>query len=146
VRAWLSETDVAGRLTVEPATVGILTRAARQRDLVAQGLRDRGLAAHVVAAHDSGRTDAPRLMTMHRAKGLEFSRVVLFGVDRKSLPSEHVLAGQSPEEQADARNRERFLLYVAASRARDALVVIWSGEASPFLPAEHLELAGNALR
>ncbi len=65
---------------------------------------------------------------------------------RKSLPSEHVLAGQSPEEQADARNHERFLLYVAASRARDALVVIWSGEASPFLPAEPLELAGNALR
>lgn len=135
VRGWLAETGADGRSTVEPETVGVLTRSAQQRDLVAQGLRDRGLRAHVVTTQQAGRSDAPRLMTMHRAKGLEFSRVVLFGVDRASLPSAHVLAGQADEERTDATDRERFLLYVAASRARDALVVVWSGEPSPFLAA-----------
>jgi len=133
VRAWLEETDGTGKHTVEPDSVGVLTRSAQQRDLVAQGLRDRGLRAHVVTTQNTGRSDAPRLMTMHRAKGLEFSRVVLFGVDRASLPSQRVLAAQSDDERADAADRERFLLYVAASRARDALVVVWSGEQSPFL-------------
>lgn len=37
------------------------------------------------------------------------------------------------EERADAELRERSLLYVAASRARDELVVTWSGRASALL-------------
>lgn len=135
VRDWLAETDAAGRSLVEPGSIGVLARTARQRDLVAQGLRDRGVSAHVVATRDTGRSDAPRLMTMHRAKGLEFSRVVLAGVGAASLPSAQVLASWSEDERADARDRERFLLYVAASRARDALVITWSGAPSPFLPS-----------
>ncbi len=131
VRAWTRPEHGGG---VEAGSIGILTRTAHQRDLVAQGLRDRGLPAHVVSDREPTRSDAPRLMTMHRAKGLEFSRVILFGVDQASLPSERVLANQTAEERGDARDRERFLLYVAASRARDALVVLWSGDASPFLP------------
>ncbi|MCK9926962.1 AAA family ATPase [Frankia sp. Mgl5] len=133
--------DAQGR--VEAGSVGVLTRSARERDIVAQGLRDRGIAAQVIAGHalpghaggrDTHRSDAPRLMTMHRAKGLEFSRVVLFGIDRKSVPSERVLATEPDDERDDTLARERFLLYVAASRARDALVVVWAGDASPFLP------------
>jgi superfamily I DNA/RNA helicase len=73
-------------------------------------------------------------MTMHRAKGLEFSRVILFGVDRDALPSAQALADETADERADREARERFLLYVAASRARDALVVLWTGTPSPFLP------------
>ncbi|MDT3443579.1 UvrD-helicase domain-containing protein [Pseudofrankia sp. BMG5.37] len=121
-------------LAVEPGSLGILTRSAAQRDTVAQGLRDRGIPVQVVATQDPGRADAPRLMTMHRAKGLEFSRVILFGVDRNAVPSAQALADETPDERADRETRERFLLYVAASRARDALVVLWTGSPSPFLP------------
>ncbi|ONH25537.1 UvrD-helicase domain-containing protein [Pseudofrankia asymbiotica] len=121
-------------LAVEPGSLGILTRSAAQRDTVAQGLRDRGIPVQVVATQDPGRADAPRLMTMHRAKGLEFSRVILFGVDRNAVPSAQALADETPDERADRETRERFLLYVAASRARDALVVLWTGAPSPFLP------------
>lgn len=141
LRAWLSlRTDAAAGddsalgTAVEPGSLGILTRGAAQRDTVAQGLRDRGIPVQVVAGQDSGRADAPRLMTMHRAKGLEFSRVILFGVDRDNLPSAQALAGETTDERADREARERFLLYVAASRARDALVVLWTGAPSPFLP------------
>ena len=37
-------------------------------------------------------------------------------------------------ERADAMQRERSLFYVAATRARDELVVLWSGEPTSFLP------------
>ncbi|GEL26712.1 hypothetical protein PSU4_56660 [Pseudonocardia sulfidoxydans NBRC 16205] len=41
-----------------------------------------------------------------------------------------------PESEAPAlAGRERSLFYVACSRARDELVVTWSGVPSPFLPA-----------
>ncbi|MEX5635480.1 3'-5' exonuclease [Parafrankia sp. FMc2] len=134
-----------GQGGVEAGSIGILTRSARERDIVAQGLRDRGIPAQVIAGHalpghaggrDTHRSDAPRLMTMHRAKGLEFSRVVLFGIDHRSVPSERVLATEPDDERQDTLARERFLLYVAASRARDMLVVVWAGAASPFLPVQ----------
>jgi superfamily I DNA/RNA helicase len=39
------------------------------------------------------------------------------------------------EELSEAQLRERSLLYVAASRARDELVVTYSGTPSSLLPA-----------
>jgi superfamily I DNA/RNA helicase len=37
------------------------------------------------------------------------------------------------EERADVAARERFLLYVAATRAREELVLTWHGRPSAFL-------------
>ncbi|MGQ0631966.1 MAG: 3'-5' exonuclease [Sporichthyaceae bacterium] len=134
VAGWLAEKNNDGENVVEPGSIGILARNAKDRDLAAQGLRDRALRAHVVAGSDTGRSDAPRLMTMHRAKGLEFSRVILFRTDAAAMPSEWALKDTAADERQDILDRERFLLYVAASRARDLLVVTWHGERSPFLP------------
>lgn len=39
----------------------------------------------------------------------------------------------SEQDHADAMLRERSLIYVAATRARDVLAVTWSGERSPLL-------------
>ena len=72
-------------------------------------------------------------MTMHRAKGTEFSKVLLFGVAAGSIPGSAQEQTYSDEAEADALLRERSLLYVAATRARDELAVSWSGEASPFI-------------
>ncbi|MBX6388905.1 MAG: AAA family ATPase [Frankia sp.] len=140
LRAWLKPAEPGdGQATaVEPASLGILTRSAAKRDTVAQGLRDRGIPVQVVASQDPGRADAPRVMTMHRAKGLEFSRVILFGVDQNAVPSAQALADETAEEREDRLLRERLLLYVAASRARDVLVVLHSGAPSPFLPTSRL--------
>ena len=76
----------------------------------------------------------PVVMTMHRAKGTEFYRVLLFGVSAASVPKGLSDYDYSPDEQEDARLRERSLLYVAATRARDELVVSWSKDRSPLLP------------
>jgi superfamily I DNA/RNA helicase len=75
----------------------------------------------------------PLVMTMHRAKGMEFSRVILSGADDKHVPSPATLRHVPDEERAEALLRERSLLYVASSRARDALVVTWSGKRSELL-------------
>nr|WP_238556688.1 3'-5' exonuclease [Gordonia terrae] len=60
---------------------------------------------------------------------MEFSRVVLAGVDAGHVPSAATTLRSVPEED-EALLRERSLLHVAASRARDALVVTWSGKRS----------------
>jgi superfamily I DNA/RNA helicase len=39
----------------------------------------------------------------------------------------------SDAERDELLQRERSLFYVAATRARDELVVLWTGEASEFL-------------
>ncbi|GAA2531008.1 hypothetical protein GCM10010201_33200 [Pilimelia columellifera subsp. columellifera] len=59
-------------------------------------------------------------MTMHRAKGIEFSKVVL--VAGKRTPAELArLERMDPADRADAELRTRSLIYAAAARARDEL-------------------------
>ena len=76
----------------------------------------------------------PAVMTLHRAKGTEFSRVLLFDVSEASIP--RFFAGSDYDEKAHEDNalRERSLLYVGATRARDVLAISWSKKASQFLP------------
>ncbi|GAB3076218.1 3'-5' exonuclease [Corynebacterium aquatimens] len=74
------------------------------------------------------------VMTMHGAKGMEFTHVVLIGVGKTVMPQRFALKDLSTEDQATALQRERSLLYVAASRARDELVITTSDEPSELLP------------
>ncbi|MDA8437783.1 MAG: UvrD-helicase domain-containing protein [Propionibacterium sp.] len=110
-------------------TIAVLVRDSRQRDLVVTGLGDRGVEVRAVD-RDQPRPGLPVVMTMHRAKGTEFAKVLLFGISAGSVPMPLREYETSDEDLADAMLRERSLLYVAASRARDELVVTWSGEPS----------------
>jgi superfamily I DNA/RNA helicase len=112
-------------------TVGILVRANFQIGKVISGLNERGIEARVAGSAVAG--GVPSVMTMHRSKGMEFTRVVLFGMSDQSMPAAYQLKNLAPAEQADALLRERSLLYVAATRARDGLVVSWSGKPSELL-------------
>jgi len=58
----------------------------------------------------------------------------LFGVNDDLVPARYLLKGLSESDRADVMARERSLLYVAATRARDELVVTTSGRGSGFLP------------
>ena len=51
----------------------------------------------------------------------------------QNVPSPATLRNPPDEEKAEALLRERPLLYVASSRARDALVVTWSGTRTDLL-------------
>lgn len=128
IGAWIRETQEQDRPL---QTIGILVRDKRQRDLVVAALAERRVA--VRAVDNQGIPDGqPVVLTMHRAKGTEFAKVLLMGVSKQNLPKVY---GNLPEEELDdAVLRERALLYVAASRARDELVVSYAGEASPLMP------------
>ncbi len=62
--------------------------------------------------------DAPTLLTLHAAKGLEFDQVFLLGLDDGLLP--HSRALEDPEEMAE----ERRLLYVGLTRAKNKLYLV----------------------
>ncbi|MEV6696565.1 UvrD-helicase domain-containing protein [Streptomyces sp. NPDC051453] len=81
-------------------------------------------------------TDTVRIGTMHRFKGLEFQRVFLAGVCEGLIPHQRIEAFQlsSPDRYRQEEQRARSLLFVAATRARDELVMTWHGRASRYLP------------
>ncbi|MQS38590.1 hypothetical protein FFZ77_24275 [Streptomyces katsurahamanus] len=82
--------------------------------------------------------DAVRIGTMYRFKGLEFQRVFLTSAGEGQIPhqriEQHRLA--NPDRYRHEEQRSRSLVFVAATRARDELVVTWSGRASRFLPPD----------
>ena len=89
---------------------------------------------HVVLDKDTDE-QAPgvRLATMHRVKGLEFPCMVLVAVNARVMPiAVKSIAGDRTAQEEHA-NRERSLLFVAATRARDRVVVSAWGEPSPLL-------------
>lgn len=124
LRGW-KEQDVRGD------TIGVLTRTKGQIQKLQSGLAERGVEIRDVDRPGDG--SAPVVMTMHRAKGMEFSRVILFAVNEGLLPLGYEVANLPDSEAQDALLRERSLLYVAATRARDELVVSWSGTPSSLL-------------
>lgn len=72
--------------------------------------------------------------TMHRAKGLEFRAVAVVGCEEALLPLPAVLKGAVDElERQEAMERERRLFYVACTRARERLLISWTGKRSPLV-------------
>ncbi|MFE9579954.1 3'-5' exonuclease [Nocardia sp. NPDC006044] len=126
VREWLAAPDV------EPSTIAVLTRGQNDRSQFVRALGERGIEARALDDNLAG-TGHVQVLTMHRSKGMEFSKVVLAGIDDAHVPSKAAMHTVPEEEKAEAELRERSLLYVAASRARDELVVTWSGKRSELL-------------
>ena len=128
---WLEEDRDAGEESA-PETIAVLVRDRYQRDAVVTGLAQQGIEVRPVDREAVGR-GRPVVMTMHRAKGLEFRKVLLFDVSADSIPRSLRDQRYSEADRTDALLRERSLLYVAATRARDQLAISWSGRESPLL-------------
>ncbi|MFZ2528422.1 MAG: 3'-5' exonuclease [Rhodococcus sp. (in: high G+C Gram-positive bacteria)] len=128
IKSWVDDENDP----IDPSTIAVLTRGKNDRSQFVRALGERGVEARALD-NNPATTGHVQVLTMHRAKGMEFSRVVLAGVDDAHVPSAATMRSVPEEEQPEALLRERSLLYVAASRARDALVVTWSGKKSALL-------------
>lgn len=67
------------------------------------------------------RQNAVQFITMHGAKGLEFERVFLIGINEEILPYKKAMSKEEVEE-------ERRLLYVAMTRAKKRLILSYYKE------------------
>ena len=87
----------------------------------AASLRD--FLEHAVGLHaqelEAGEDRRVTVSTIHRAKGTEATLVILLGCEEQLLPSWQSLASPDPE----ALGEERRLFYVAATRAKDRLIL-----------------------
>lgn len=125
IARWIAEGD-------RPETIAILASSNSAAKKVQQGLGQRDVpVALMTQPRITG--GQPVAMTMHTAKGMEFSRVVLFDVSDGSFPPPWAYKGVPEEDRPDKDRQFRSLLYVAASRARDELVVTWKGAPSALL-------------
>lgn len=135
IHGWLQEAEEAsaekGRKEVR---VGVMCRTRGQLSRVVSGLADEGIDAVQTKNAEQASHEQVSVMTMHGAKGMEFTHVVLMGVGKEVMPLRYQLKNLSEEDARAALQRERSLLYVAASRARDELVITTVGERSELLP------------
>jgi superfamily I DNA/RNA helicase len=86
----------------------------------------------------SDRADDPgervSIGTMHLAKALEFKAVAVMACDEDALPlRSRIDAAAGEPELEDVYDTERQLLYVAATRARDRLLIVGLRPGSEFL-------------
>lgn len=79
-----------------------------------------------------GQSNAVTLMTVHSAKGLEFSDVFIAGLEEGVLPHQNSI------DSMDAVEEERRLMYVAMTRARKDLTLTYCkrNRYKEFLPAQ----------
>ncbi|MFJ4682755.1 3'-5' exonuclease [Streptomyces sp. NPDC088789] len=75
--------------------------------------------------------------TMHRFKGLEYQKLAVVGASDGILPRSSIVekyATSDPRRYERELKKSRNQLFVATTRARDALRIYWHGSPSPFLP------------
>lgn len=129
VREWV-------RAGVGPAEIGIAARSNRLAEAVVPALLRVGVpAALLTRPADRGERPAVAVGTMHRMKGLEFRCLAVVGVGEQQVPAPGAVTPAAEDGTAHARDvqRERCLLFVACTRAREELSVSWHGTPSPFL-------------
>jgi superfamily I DNA/RNA helicase len=129
VREWIA----AG---VEPEDIAVAVRVAQYGRDIAEALGRSGVPAALLGGSQAIGAGV-RIGTMHRMKGLEFRCVAVAGVCDGTVPLRNAVTPIDVDVEQHRENlaTERNLLFVAATRARDALRVSWHGTPSAFLPS-----------
>ncbi|MFF2303180.1 UvrD-helicase domain-containing protein [Streptomyces sp. NPDC058128] len=129
VQGWLAQ-------GIRPSEIAVCTRFNLLLDKVRTRLEAAGVPTVRVKDNPAPTADGVRLATMHAMKGLEFRCVAVVGVTEGAVPfAREITPAEVDRLQHDSDMlRERCVLFVACTRAREALHVSWSGQPSPFLP------------
>jgi len=121
---------------LSPREIAVFCRVGARLDPLQQALAAAGIPVYSLGRDEDGvQPDGVHLGTMHRAKGLEYKAIFAYACSEGVVP--HVATLRHCKDPADyeaARARERQLLYVTLTRARDEAFVTWVGLPSPFLP------------
>jgi mRNA-degrading endonuclease RelE of RelBE toxin-antitoxin system len=121
VGLWLAERVSEG---IAPSELVVLIRGSGQLARARAAVKASGASIEIV--------------TMHDAKGLEFRGVAVMAVDENVLPDPSRLEGVGDVADLEAiQDAERHLLYVAATRARDRLMLSGISPGSEFLDDLH---------
>jgi superfamily I DNA/RNA helicase len=119
--------DGAG--AIDAGDVGVLVPTNKMVAQVVERLKSGGVGAQELDRYDGRPNSLVKVGTYHRGKGLEFKAVFLPGLSAGDFPRPPS-AGTSPEEALEARELAISQLFVAMTRARDLLVVLYSREPS----------------
>jgi superfamily I DNA/RNA helicase len=137
---WAEERDaiVAQLRAWGPPTDGSVAVCLPTREMVAEivsALDGSGIPAAEIGPDGPKRADGVHVGTMHRFKGLEYQRMILGAVCEGLVPRSAIaaIAASDPVRYQRERARDRSLLFVAATRARDDLALFWHGTRSPFI-------------
>lgn len=116
---------------------GVLAPTNAKADALARQIRDAGLGVVPLTEYHGRETPGVKVGTFNRAKGLEFKRVILPGLDT-SFP-------WGRQDDIDNVLLQGGQLYVAMSRARDELLLSHVGEPSLYLEplAAAVDAAGS---
>jgi superfamily I DNA/RNA helicase len=119
---------------IEPAAIGLFVRSRNELARARAAAAKAGVEATELTGRSEGEAGRIALGTMHFAKGLEFRAVAVMACDEPVIPAQQRIADVSDEmELDDVYATERQLLYVAATRARDRLLISGVRPASEFL-------------
>lgn len=118
-----------------PAEIAVFARTKKLLEGVERHLRALGVECSLLQPHKPPLPDdVVRLVTFHSAKGLEFKQGIAVDVSADRVPNTYsVRSAGDEQDRAEAIGRERQLLYVALTRARDHMLVTWVKQPSPFL-------------
>ncbi|MBB4683735.1 UvrD-helicase domain-containing protein [Amycolatopsis jiangsuensis] len=121
---------------VHPAEIGIAARSNYLVTATEASLGKDGIPVRALASASTGE-DAVSVGTMHRMKGLEFRCLAVVGAGARQVPLPNAVTAAEEDQITHEHDmqRERCLLFVACTRAREQLSVSWHGASSPFLTA-----------
>jgi superfamily I DNA/RNA helicase len=119
---------------VQPHECGIFVRSAAELDRAKAAAKEAKVPFQVLDEHVETQSGHLSISTMHLAKGLEFRVVAVIACDDEVIPlQERIESAGDESDLKEVYDTERQLLYVACTRARDALFVSGVKPASEFL-------------
>lgn len=126
IQGWLAD-------GVTPSAIGVVARTREDLRTVHSALQRIGIRS---SEEGIAHADAIQSLTMHSSKGLEFARLAVVSVNADNLPHPRAITPVTIDEAQHTLDilRERCLLYVACTRARDELIITSSGSPSSLLP------------
>jgi hypothetical protein len=131
VGQWLAQLVKQG---IQPHEMGLFVRSPAQLPRAKTAVKYAGIPSKVLDEQVQTTVGRVAFGTMHLAKGLEFRAVAVMACDDEVIPLQERI--ESVGDDADLQevyDTERYLLYVACTRARDHLLLTNVEPASEFL-------------